>query len=140
MEIKDEKTIPALKLYELIDRIGTIIDCFHALHLSQEKINEMELDITRIENSVINIEKLVENDLQNKNSENTEINELCLKLHKIIDKIQAIIDCCETLDLSYKKSNEVKLNITRIESAITNIEALMECELKNKINEKAKNS
>lgn len=140
MEVKDEKAIPALKLYELIDRIGTIIDCFHALHLSQEKINEIEVDITRIENSVTTIEKIIENNLQNKNSEKAEIDELCLKLHKMIDKIQALINCCEVLDLSYQKSNEISLNITRIESAITNIEALMECELKNKINEKAKNS
>lgn len=136
MEIKDEKVIPALKLYELIDRIGTIIDCFHALDLSQEKIAELQLDITQIETAVTTIEKLIGNDLTNK----TETAEACLKLHKIIDKIQALINCCEALDLNYQKSNEVKLNITRIESAITNIEALMECELKNKINEKANNS
>lgn len=140
MEIKDEKTIPALKLYELIDRIGTIIDCFHALHLSQEKINEIELDIARIENSVTTIEKLIENDLTNKNSDKSGADEPCLKLHKIIDKIPSLINCCDALDLNYQKSNEIKLNITRIESAITNIEALMECELKNKINEKTNNS
>ena len=136
MEIKDEKVIPALKLYELIDRIGTIIDCFHALDLTQEKISEMQLDITQIETSITNIEKLIGNELTNK----AETNEPCLKLHKIIHKIQVLIDHCEALDLSYQKSNEISLNITRIESAITNIEALMECELKNKINEKANNS
>ena len=136
MEIKNEKVIPALKLYELIDRLGTIIDCFHALNLSQDKIAEMLLDITQIETAVTNIEKLIGNELLNK----AETDEPCLKLHKIIDKIQALIDCCEALDLSYQNSNEVKLNISRIESAITNIEALMECELKNKINEKANNS
>lgn len=137
MEFKDEKAIPALKLYELIDRIGTIIECFHALDLSNEKIDETKLDITQIENAVTNIETFIENDLKNKISEKVEIDEPCLKLHEIIDKIQALIDCCEALDLSYKNSNEVKLNITRIESSITNIEALMECELKNKIQEKA---
>ena len=136
MEIKDEKTIPALKLYELIDRLGTIIDCFHALDLKQEKVTEIKIDITQIETAITNIEKLIGNDLTKK----SETDEPSLELHKIIDKIQALLGDCEALDLSYQKSNEISLNITRIESAITNIEALMECELKNKINEKANNS
>lgn len=135
MEIKDEKTIPALKLYELIDRLGTIIDCFLALDLKQEKVTEIKIDITQIETAITNIEKLIGNDLTKK----SETDEPSLELHKIINKIQALLDDCEALDLSYQKSNEISLNITRIESAITNIEALMECELKNKINEKAKN-
>ncbi|HJJ05414.1 MAG TPA: hypothetical protein OIM45_06180 [Clostridiaceae bacterium] len=135
MEIKDEKTIPALKLYELIDRLGTIIDCFHALDLKQEKVTEIKIDITQIETAITNIEKLIGNDLTKK----SETDEPSLELHKIINKIQALLDDCEALDLSYQKSNEISLNITRIESAITNVEALMECELKNKINEKAKN-
>ncbi|MBQ6991789.1 MAG: hypothetical protein IJN50_02585 [Clostridia bacterium] len=63
-----EDIISNLRFYEIINRIDTIIKGYDEIcfDLDYEKVNEVAVDLTRIENSLTNIETLVTAKLKNK--------------------------------------------------------------------------
>lgn len=56
--------IQPLRLLNIVARINTILDGLTEVDLSQEDINEVKNDLTRIESSITNIEALIESKLK----------------------------------------------------------------------------
>lgn len=64
VEYMPKEIIPPLRLLNIVARINTILDGLAEVDLSQEDINEVKNDLTRIESSITNIEALIESKLK----------------------------------------------------------------------------
>ena len=62
-----------------------------------------------------------------------------LRFYELISRIKTILDGYEEMEenISWEKTNEIATEITKIESALTNMESILETELKNKLIYKA---
>lgn len=58
-----------------------------------------------------------------------------LKFYELVNRINTIIDGYEEMreKLSWETTNEIKTEITKIESALTNMESILETEIKNNL-------
>lgn len=54
-----------------------------------------------------------------------------LRFLEVISRIHTILDGLAEIDLDYRKENEILVDLIRIENSVTNIETVIECELKN---------